>query len=320
MPNTSWEHFITSGFTPRDRLSGWTRWGERMFGSMRVRPNDPRGFFGEASWTDFGPLTVSEFRFTPSHAENPLSEDDQGLDDAIIVSLPQQGNCIYRNGQHVTAIGEGDLYVRDLSQPWQMKAEGVTRLITLRIPFADFAARFGDPAAFVNRPHSGRRAEVGFASAMIRSALDMLRTDADAGRRAVLADTVLDGLRLLRDGESSAAAETTALSLRRKAILHVARNLGDPELSPAGVARALDVSPRELQRAFQKSGETLQGVILEQRLDRGAALLSARPGQYRNGITRLAIALGFSDAAYFTRAFTRRHGIAPSRYMAARMG
>lgn len=313
MQNALWEHFTTAGFTPRDRLSRWTRWGERIFGTMRVRPNDPRGFFGEASWTSFGPLTISEFRFTPSHAENPLAEDAGGFDDAIVVSLPQQGTCTYRNGRQAAVVGKGDLYIRDLSQPWELTTEGQTGLITLRIPFADFVARFGDPAAYVNRPFSSQQAEVACVSGIIHSALALLRADADGARRSVLSETVLDGLRLLRD-DAAAAKETKALSLRRQAMLHIARNLGDPELTPASVALAVGAGQRELQRAFQKSGETMQGVILEQRLARAAALLQAKPGHYRNGITRLAIALGFNDAAYFSRAFSRRYGVSPSRY------
>ena len=313
MQNGLWEHFTTAGFTPRDRLSRWTRWGERLFGNMRVRPSDPRGFFGEAAWTSFGPLTVSEFQFTPSHAENPVSEETRGFDDAIVLSMPQYGICTYTNESQSTRLGKGDLYLRDLSQPWEMTAEDRTGLITLRIPFVEFAARFGDPAAYVNRPYSGERPEVACISSIIQSALMLLRADTDTARRSVLADTVLDGLGLLRE-ETAASRETGALSLRRRALLHIAQNLDDPDLTPAGVAAALGGSQREFQRAFRKSGETMQGVILEQRLTRAASLLQARPGQYRKKITRLAIALGFNDAAYFSRAFARRYGVPPSRY------
>lgn len=308
MSDTAWDHVSTTRFAPRDRLSRWTSWGRRAIGNIQVRPGNPRGFSATASRIALGPATLSVMHFTAASASNPAPE----VDDAIVFSLPQSGRFTYHaaDGAGVRA-DPGDIYTRDLSRPWALSAQGDCRLITLRLPFRDFADRYGDPADFAGVLFPADRPEVACVTGILRSALTLLETGATPAQRQALAGTVLDSFRLLRpDAGTVAAAE--GLSLRRQADLHISRHLDDPDLSPAGVARTLGVSPRRLQRVFQRSEETLQGAILDQRLERAAALL--RSGSAGRGITALAMDLGFNDVAYFSRMFSRKYGHPPSRH------
>jgi len=118
---------------------------------------------------------------------------------------------------------------------------------------------------------------------------------------------------------SRAAAHTVvgaSAELRRAVLDHIRRNLPEPELGTASIARALRISPRSVQTVFERLGTTASGFILEQRLDRAAEQLVREPG--RRAITALAFDCGFSDPAYFSRCFRRRFGLPPRAHRAAR--
>ena len=95
---------------------------------------------------------------------------------------------------------------------------------------------------------------------------------------------------------------------------HVWQHLADPELTVAGIARALSVSERCLQRAFIETGETPVQYIRNQRLDLAAERLAKLQGGSRASVLDTALAVGFSDVSHFSRSFSRRFGCSPGRY------
>ncbi|MET9402130.1 helix-turn-helix domain-containing protein [Kitasatospora sp. NPDC002965] len=105
------------------------------------------------------------------------------------------------------------------------------------------------------------------------------------------------------------------------------RRLTDPDLSPAALARALNISVRTLHRAFAtaaadhsgiKDGtavgraETVAGYIRGRRLEQARSALSARAG--RPSVTEVAARWQFADSSHFIRAFKRRYGQTPAAY------
>lgn len=78
----------------------------------------------------------------------------------------------------------------------------------------------------------------------------------------------------------------------------------------ARVAGTLFVSERTLKRRLQEEDASFQSLVDEVRLDRAGELLT---GTGMN-LSQIADALGYADAANFTRAFKRWTGISPSQY------
>jgi transcriptional regulator GlxA family with amidase domain len=94
-----------------------------------------------------------------------------------------------------------------------------------------------------------------------------------------------------------------------QAVGMIEENLGN-ELPAAEVATRLNVSPRHLQRLFKRHmGCTLAHFAQELRLKRAQHLLQ----QTDMRITDVASLCGFSSAAYFSSAYARFFGYAPSR-------
>jgi AraC family transcriptional regulator, positive regulator of tynA and feaB len=102
------------------------------------------------------------------------------------------------------------------------------------------------------------------------------------------------------------------LRVRTDAIIDA--QAADPALSPATIAAQLEVSLRQLYRAFTGS-ESPAARIRRRRLERAAEILSTRvgPGQ----VEQVAYECGFSSAEYFSRAFRKEFGLSPRAYRAA---
>ncbi|MEU9133760.1 helix-turn-helix domain-containing protein [Kitasatospora sp. NPDC048540] len=90
------------------------------------------------------------------------------------------------------------------------------------------------------------------------------------------------------------------------------RRLADPELSPAVLARELNVSVRTLHRAFAAVGEQVTTYIRHRRLHEARLALAAPSG--RLSISELAAHWQFADGSHFTRAFKKHYGQTPTEY------
>ena len=107
-------------------------------------------------------------------------------------------------------------------------------------------------------------------------------------------------------------AQIEQLRMRTDAI--IVEQSTDPKLTPAAIATQLNVSLRQLYRAFSGT-ESPAARIRRHRLERAAEILAARtgPGQ----VERVAAECGFVSAEYFSRAFRREFGLSPRAYRAA---
>jgi AraC-like DNA-binding protein len=131
---------------------------------------------------------------------------------------------------------------------------------------------------------------------------DDLRDDLRGDLRGDLRDDLRDDLRGDLRGD-----------LRDDIYAFVEERLGDPDLSPAMIAKAHHISVRYLHKLFQGSGFTLGQWVRRRRLDRcrrdlGDPALADRP------VAAVAARWGFSDAAHFSRSFRAAYQATPSDY------
>jgi AraC-like DNA-binding protein len=87
----------------------------------------------------------------------------------------------------------------------------------------------------------------------------------------------------------------------------VVRLLSDGPPDVASVAKAMGVSVRTLQRRLLAAGLTFVGIVARARLDVARQLLDDPARR----VIDVALDLGYSDHAHFTRAFARWTGLAP---------
>lgn len=83
--------------------------------------------------------------------------------------------------------------------------------------------------------------------------------------------------------------------------------------SSADVARALNMSPRTLQRRLRAAGTSFNELVLDTRSE----LAKQYVGESHRTISEVAYSLGFSEVSNFSRAFRRWTGVSPSQYRSA---
>lgn len=103
-------------------------------------------------------------------------------------------------------------------------------------------------------------------------------------------------------------------SVRSRTDSIIAEQIADPRLTPAVIAAQLNISLRQLYRAFD-GAESPAARIRRKRLERAARLLASQPPQTH--VDRVAQDCGFGSAEYFSRAFRREFGLSPRAYRSA---
>jgi len=107
-------------------------------------------------------------------------------------------------------------------------------------------------------------------------------------------------------------AQIEQVRMRTDAIIY--EQAADPNLSPATIAAQLNISLRQLYRAFNGT-ESPAARIRRRRLERAAEILAARSGP--GHVEAVALECGFASAEYFSRAFRREFGLSPRAYRSA---
>lgn len=102
------------------------------------------------------------------------------------------------------------------------------------------------------------------------------------------------------------AAEAKAASTLVARVRRIAEELAGAA-EPEAIARRLGMSARSLRRGLEKEGRTLRAIVDDARRARADAML-----EEGIAVKEIAIALGFSEASAFSRAYKRWTGKAPA--------
>lgn len=93
----------------------------------------------------------------------------------------------------------------------------------------------------------------------------------------------------------------------------ILRNISDPDLDCARIAREVGVSLRQLHAVFSSTGSTVMRHIWKRRLARIAADLE-NANLAHKPVSAIAFEWGFNEAAHFSRQFTAHFGMPPKKY------
>ena len=120
-------------------------------------------------------------------------------------------------------------------------------------------------------------------------------------------------LRTGRDEMQLAMQRGYAAARLRLIQTEVLDRLHDSNLTIASLARCVGLSPKQVQRLFERSRTTFTEFLLEERLLAARRLLSG-PDGHHGKIGSVAYSVGFGDLSYFNRTFRRRFGATPSEW------
>ncbi|MBD0694080.1 helix-turn-helix domain-containing protein [Streptomyces sp. CBMA123] len=196
------------------------------------------------------------------------------------------------------------------SGPPTFEAARRARATVVILPARTLGPLIGDRLITGSSAAPEARLLLGHVRLVARSAPDLSPNGAQAAHLA-LVELIRGVLRQQPDATEAAHAPALAQAARDLADTRLA----DPELSPALLARELNVSVRTLHRAFAGAEETVAGYIRRRRLEHARSALLLATG--RPSISELAAYWQFADSSHFSRAFKRHYGQSPAEFARA---
>lgn len=118
---------------------------------------------------------------------------------------------------------------------------------------------------------------------------------------------------VISDADFLGSAPADALVGSLKQLIATLLIDGCPRLET--IAEILNMHPRSLQRLLRRKEVTYQQLVDEVRAEAASRLL----GQADGSITDIALDLGYTDTAHFTRAFRRWTGLTPTQFRSQRL-
>lgn len=258
-----------------------------------------------AAWL-LDPLVVMAGRTTTAWVDR-LPKEGGGDETNLVFVVFVEGRWAGDADGRPFDFGNGELIALDVSRPstglatdslWVMINVPRRALPKLARPIPDLHG------------HVFRSASAGFLTdhmvSLSRHLPNMRSAEAERIRRASLC-LISAAIEELSAGAGSNEA-TEPSAVRAVTERHILKNLSSPDLTPAGIARDLEISRSTLYRAFAPFGG-IAAYILDRRLEAARAILF-HPEDHRS-IREIADILGFSSTATFSKAFNRRFGCSP---------
>ncbi|KTC25828.1 AraC family transcriptional regulator [Pseudomonas marginalis ICMP 9505] len=291
----------------QERFSYWNEVVCATYCLTKNRTLSDAPFDGQLKVNTLGDILLTHISSAPIEYERN-SADADGDDFFLCLTLSTEAEleqCGRRSLQQC-----GDIVLFNSAQPYRCAFPRGDDQIVISIPRGRLINHLPRPEALVSRTLDGGSSLGRLAGNMLLEVFNAGAQEARAGERlsGALLDvvaTAFEGAFGLADvGHSSRHA---ALLMKAKGFLLA--NLDDPALDLASIAHAIHVSPRALSRLFAMEGTTATRWLWQQRLQAcRAALLKGK----NRSISDVALSVGFTNMAHFSRAFKAAFGVSPS--------
>lgn len=271
--------------------------------------------FGRLAVADVGPVRIGRVESDAMFVDRSGSHVSRGVHDFYFLPLPEEGPLVLHQRGRSARIGPQEVAFVGTTEAYSYDQPGANKSHTLRIPGAALRARIRNVDDWTARTFVA-------ASPMTQVFLDFARsfcrnglaTEAQMNPR--LTDPLLDLLALVVSSADQSTQESAVRLAHRQRALHLVESrFRDPDLDATGIAAALGLSERYLQKIFAERDETVSAIIRSRRIAEACRMLANRSAS-RASISSIAYAVGFSDPAHFSRVFRRETGVAPVHYSA----
>ncbi|WP_217552847.1 helix-turn-helix domain-containing protein [Streptomyces sp. GbtcB6] len=270
-------------------------------------PATTRDFRVRSRATKVGDVAVTDLHGASAiRTEGPLD----GVEDQVRMYVVHHGSWtlgapLARAEQTVTA---GQFLLRHMGRPLHFETVPDTRAKVLVLPAAMLKPLLGRRQS-VSGPADS--AEVRLLVAHSNMMYDTVADLAPAGLQAAHS-TLIELAKAVARRRIDDAEPQLVPALVQAAKDLADNHLADPELSGTMLARELNVSVRNLQRAFAATGEPVTAYIRRRRLEEARLALTAPSG--RLSVSELAAHWQFADSSHFIRAFKKHYGRTPTEY------
>lgn len=319
--------FDSADVPVRDRVDAWAAVTARALMTTTIRLHDPARFTARLEVLPLGVAQLTALSYGPLTSLRTPRLIRQSDPEFYQLALIRTGRQVIEQVRATACLRPGDMVLYDSSLPFDatvpQAAANPSAAVVLQFPKRLMPLPEASLARLLAVPlptHGTGRLFAQFVTALIDGPAARFRPP-DLSRLGNLAvDLATAVLAHCVEGEAPPSARTSHDVLFLRVARFIEERLPAPDLAPAMVARAHQISLRHLYRIFQRRGTTIAAFIRQQRLARCRRDL-ADPYLSHLTVESIARRWGFPRAADFTRTFRREIGLSPSEYRAmTRMG
>ncbi|MGN6306224.1 MAG: AraC family transcriptional regulator [Mesorhizobium sp.] len=300
----------------RDRLSYLHDFVARSVAGLQFTPRESDDFMFDVSCLELdGDVVVGSARYSSLRGERTRELIADGRENWMLTIHDRDYEVTLGNGQELRVSG-GDIVIvsEDLRQTFMLPSTRLRALVLDRRRMLEMAPAIGR-RAYHHVPAA--MPGVSLLSGYIRLLLDGPSLGAPGTRLAAdqlhqLAAAALGG----RDEQERTKLSGIARSRLALVKDYLARHLTEPDIDIADVARRQQVTPRYMQRLFEREGTTFSRFLRDSRLDLAHQTIEAGDGR---SISAIAFDCGFGDLSHFNKVFRQRFGVAPRDIKASAM-
>ncbi|OKO84440.1 hypothetical protein AC629_21555 [Bradyrhizobium sp. NAS80.1] len=266
-----------------------------------------------------GGLTIGRSLYAPMHGARTRDLLRDGREHYLL-TIHNEDHEVSVDGKKPVKVAAGDVTLVNegiCSEFWLGKPMSVDVVSLDHRSLTGLAPRIALEASYVISSTAG-------SVPLLASYVEALRRDPPNSIKAgeVASRHVYDLTALVLDGFVRGGAErnegsiaTARLKLVQKDILE---RLSDHGLHIDAVAKRQGVTPRYIQRLFEREGTTFTDFVRERRLELAFRLLKEH-GATSSTITAIAHNAGFAEISSFNRAFRKRYDATPSEIRVANL-
>jgi AraC-like DNA-binding protein len=263
---------------------------------------------------NLGDVTVFTTRASGIRLLRTARQAKQDAMPVVALSVQQRADGRHEQLARQEIVAPGELMAVDLSAPYDFSWSGDGAAGCIQIP----VDQLGLPVDVIRRAVGNVRRSplyglVGQHVAHLVTDADRLGADPAAPALGAASAELARALLVSAAHTDRIAREVLADTLLTRVRAYVRQHLTDPDLRPATIAAAHNVSLRHLYKVCARTDLSLEQWIISERL-RGARDELLRPESRRRSVATIALAWGFRDPTHFARRFRAEYGTTPSEW------
>ena len=231
----------------------------------------------------------------------------------FLLHLQRKGTSVNIQGNNVAFLKSGDFTICDSASPYEVRFKHEIDMLVARVPEKQLLSRVPDLHLQTATCVSGESGVGALASKMIQAIWEGDASKNDMMIDHKVAGNMLDLIATAYSSRNKVERESISETRRYQVMEFVDRNIHNANLSPKVIAEASNISLRYLHKLFSEHGTTVNGWIIEKRLDLAAKLLRDTR-EDAVSITEIAYKIGFKDVSHFSSRFRKSYGVSPRSY------
>jgi len=278
---------------------------------------DRRQVGGRIRQWSFGAAEVTDYECSPMRFLREARHVGPGCEDHYFISMPYLAGCMMSLTQEgrTARCAPGHMILQHTARPSELVHPTVGAII-VRVPGSALRERFRNTPGCLGLSlpavDSAGALVFSLATSLVANATNL----APAVKQAA-GESLIDLLAIALEaqaGDLPRSGKAVRDAHYARAERFIQHHFREPDLAPAAVARACGISVGYLHELFRDHGTSVAETIMETRLLAAMRLLRAVVGAPKS-VSEVAFHCGFSDAAHFSRRFSRRYGAPPREFL-----